>query len=100
MLDFTNYEDIPEHTQYSLKMYVEEGYFPGGFLLAVLSNDLMGAFGRADSENLEAMPQIVRFIYNRTPCDCWGSVEKVGKFLEGRVYDRLGRATEDFVHGD
>ena len=43
---------IPEHTKGALDRYVDHGLEPGGFLTAVLTNDLFGAVARADSENI------------------------------------------------
>lgn len=89
-LDIEGYEDkVPAHTLAALQRYVDDNILPGGFLIAVLSNDLFGAVARADSENGHALPWIVKFIYNRMPGDCWGSEEKIYKFLEEKLYGRL-----------
>ena len=82
---------IPSHTKAALDRYVNQKYLPGGFLMAVLSNDLFGAVGRADSENLAALPDIVKYVYNHMPADSWGSVDKVYKFVETAFYDRVGK---------
>lgn len=50
---------------------------------AVLENNLTEAFGRADMDNREAMFDIVQYCYNELPFVCWGSKEKVSKWLEG-----------------
>jgi hypothetical protein len=71
------YAVIPANTQLSLSRYVTEGQSLGHFLTAVVTNDLMGAFGHADFGNLQAMDAIVKWVYNRAPSDCWGSREKV-----------------------
>lgn len=68
---------IPEHTQAALDRYVNSGIMPGGFLTAVLSNDLFGAVAMADSANRLALPEIVAFIYNDVPSAAWGSADKV-----------------------
>lgn len=70
-----------EYIKESLKRYVENKIPTGGFLEAVLSNDLVGAIGRADSENISRLPEIVRYIYNTLPSNCWGSREKVVQWL-------------------
>lgn len=61
------YEIIPEHTRSGIMQYVEHGIQPGGFLTAVLSNDLYNATGRADRENLAALPAIVMWFANHCP---------------------------------
>ena len=88
-LDFTGYcgetfKDlyVPPHTQGALRRYVEEGYMPGGFLTAVLCNDLFGAVARADDENIQSLKDITTFVYNRMPSDSWGSAEKMRAYTE------------------
>lgn len=61
------YEIIPQLTRDSIMRYVEHGVQPGGFLTAVLCNDLYNATGRADRENLAALPAIVRWFANNRP---------------------------------
>lgn len=80
-MNFGNY-NIPDLTQDALTRYVEHGIKPGGFLTAVLSNDLFGAFSRADPLNAAAMQDIVKFIYNELPAGAWGSPEKVQAFVK------------------
>lgn len=82
---------IPAHTKAALDRYVEHKMLPGGFLMAVLSNDLFGAVGRADSENLDALPDIVKYVYNQMPSGSWGSKDQIYKFVETAFYDRLGK---------
>ena len=80
---------IPERTIASLDRYVNHKILPGGFLTAVLSNDLFLAVGRADRENLAALPEIVQYIYNELPTGAWGSEEAVYKFVEEKFYEGL-----------
>lgn len=70
-----------EHIKESLERYVEHKIPTGGFLEAVLSNNLVEAVGRADSENIQRLPEIVRYVYNKLPSSCWGSPEKVKEWL-------------------
>lgn len=78
-MNFAGY-NIPEHTQHALSNYIEHGFEPGGFLCAVLSNDLMGAVARADSMNAVAIPEIAKFIYNQVPRGAWGSAERISEY--------------------
>jgi|TARA_Y100000310_G_scaffold219808_1_gene221234 hypothetical protein len=75
---------VPIHTLDALERYIRDRLPPGGFLTAVLSNDLVGAFGAADSTNVEAMKEIIVFIYNRIPSSSWGSKEKVNAWIANR----------------
>lgn len=78
----------------SLKMYIDHGIMPGSFLAAVLTNDLFGAMGFADSYNRATIFQITSYIYNNLPSDSWGSVEKVSAFQE-EIYSNLEKKQED-----
>jgi hypothetical protein len=69
--------DIPENLHRGLLRWIVEGIYPGGFLRAVLENDLRGAIGTADEASTQALPQIVRWIYSHAPYICWGSPERV-----------------------
>lgn len=70
-----------ENIKESLRMYVEHRIPTGGFLEAVLKNDLFGAYSRADLENTKRMQEIVVYIYNHIPIECYGSAEKVYRWL-------------------
>jgi len=82
---------IPEHTRAALDRYINHKYLPGSFLMAVLINDLYGAVGHADSENLAALPDIVRYIYNELPGNSWGSRERVWEFVKDDFFQRVGK---------
>lgn len=62
----------PPGVRESLERYRDDGIPVGDFLEAVLSNDLMTAFARADADNTEAMPHICAWIYNEMPRSLWG----------------------------
>lgn len=61
----------------ALLAYATHGHLPGGFLTAVLSNDLREAISRADHENLAVLKEIVTFVYMELPSPCWGSAKAV-----------------------
>lgn len=86
VLDFSAYDDIPYHTQYELRAWVEKGYFPGSFLTGVLCNDLFAAVGSADAQNIKALKAITTFVYNRVPADAWGSAAKMRAYAK-KVWD-------------
>ncbi len=66
----------------SLDLYATIGQPTGGFLEAVLSNDLMGAMGRADEENRADLFEICGYVYNDIPAPCHGSPSKVREWLD------------------
>ena len=72
-----NYESIPEHIQGGVQQYIEQGIIPGQFLQAVIRNDLIDSFARADDVNRDKLFDIVRFFYNEAPAECWRSEKKM-----------------------
>ena len=68
----------------SIDAYVAIGQPTGGFLEAVLSNDLAESIGRADEGALDTLPHIVAYIYNETPAGCWGSRGRVREWIAAR----------------
>ena len=77
---------IPQHTLAALDRYVNNRILPGGFLTAVLSNDLFGAVAHADKENKSALPEICQYIYNELPGNCWGSKDIMWQWVEKQFY--------------
>ena len=75
---------IPEHLRESLERYVTYGIPTGGFLQAVLENNLIDAVGRADAQSTAALPEICRYVYNELPTSCWGSPTKVREWIRTR----------------
>lgn len=73
---------IPEYMRGGILRYVMYGCRPGSFLQAVLENDLVGAFDRADSDNAAAMRGYVMLLFNDLPSRCWGSQEKVAAWIQ------------------
>jgi hypothetical protein len=74
---------IREDVKESLDAYAKEGRPTGGFLEAVLSNDLMGALGRADLQNRYDIFDICSYVYNHCPANCHGSPARVTLWLRG-----------------
>lgn len=75
-------DDIPARFRRGLVMYFEEKIEPGHFLTAVLNNDLRKSFSYADSEALEALPEILRWLENYAPSHCWGAPDAVEHWTE------------------
>jgi len=73
---------IPEYMAEGVDLYVADHIPPGGFLTAVICNDLSKAVGAADGENIHIIPAYIAYFYNEAPSDCWGSVEKYTKWVK------------------
>jgi hypothetical protein len=71
-----------DHLMPCFRRYIDHHIPTGGFLEAVLSNDLKEAVGRADSQNMWLLPVIVAWLYNEAPMTCWGSRERVREWLK------------------
>lgn len=76
--------------------YVEHGFEPGSFLMAVLCNNLFMAVGAADSINQKQIPEICRYIYNETPSACWGSPERVDDWIKMTAAERATSLEQQF----
>jgi len=73
--------DAPVHILNSINRYVEHGIEPGGFVKAVLSNDLATTFRAADPESLRGLSDILQYINLEIPAACWGSEAKVKAWM-------------------
>lgn len=84
---------IPLHIAEGIEQWIQHGRRPDAFLLAVLSNDLQGAFGTGDATARVALHAIVVYLYNEAPGPCWGSPAKVQAWAERKQYERNEHAT-------
>lgn len=75
--------NIPEITRESIDAWVHDARPTGGFLRAVLSNDLRESFARADLENRGAMFDIVSYLYKRVPQPLLGLAGSGGRVAWG-----------------
>lgn len=65
----------------AIRNYIDHHIEPGSFLSAVISNNLKEAVGRADNKNIRLLPEYVFYFYNYAPSVCWGSTEKMDRWL-------------------
>lgn len=72
---------ISEGSKYTVDKYVSEGIHPGHFIYAVLENDLFGAVSRADANSRRELADIVIYIYNNIPVECYGNRQKVNAWM-------------------
>lgn len=92
---------LPQHMREGIVEYIRVGRPVGDFLTALLSNDLMESFRRADEYNAQAMREWVSYLHSyapRYPVPCYGRREIVENWqrmggLEGMV--RQQQKTEE-----
>lgn len=77
-------QEIPPHTQEAIENYLIRGYEPGGFVTAVLCNDLFSATGKADHVNRANLWCIVTWIANNAPSASFGDYERMRNWLDDR----------------
>ncbi len=80
--EWPTYATLPEHMRPGAKRYVEEGKRPGGFLDAVLCNNLALAHRLADSDNRYILHVYAEWMYNDIPASCWGSRQIVFSWIQ------------------
>jgi len=73
---------IPDYMEDGIENYINYGLEPGGFLTAIICNDLKSAVMRADGQNIGNIPAYVAYFYNHAPIDCWGSYDLMVKWCE------------------
>ena len=79
---------IPERMMGGIKRYLEYGIPPGGFLTAIIENNLSLAVQQADSENLRNIPAYVAYFWNKCPLGCWGSPKKMEDWIKSRQQEK------------
>lgn len=73
---------VASHLRAGLARYLVDHVKPGGFLSAVLKNDLATAVMHADEFSLANIREVVAFLKTMAPPDSWGSQEKVAKWTK------------------
>lgn len=79
--------EIPSHKFSSqiligLTRYKDHHIKPGGFLSAVLENNLYRAISQADESSVHSLPEILKWCTNNLVPNSWGSPERVAKWVE------------------
>ena len=82
MFNTSNYVDVVrEDVLHDLVNYGKSRVPVGGFLQSVLTNNLTLSICRADESNLKQIKQIVMFLNNEMPLNCWGSLDQYESWL-------------------
>lgn len=70
------YGRIPASTIQALRNYEDYGISPGGFLSALLQDNLIEAAKLADQTSLNTLGAVVDYMFNEMDHECYGSKEK------------------------
>ena len=73
--------NIPDPILRGLMRYQDDGVMPGGFLQAVLRNDLQEAVFHADEESRAALLPICQYVHWEIPAVAHGSREAVDAWV-------------------
>lgn len=68
---------VPRHLRDGLVRYFREGILPGGFMQAVLCNDLRQAVLRANPGGARMVLALIDFLEHYAPPMAWGTPERV-----------------------
>lgn len=74
----------------TLDDYGKHGLPPGDFLLAVLRNDLLGAYARADHDSIATFAAIIHYVRAQLPVGSYGSAAAVDMWIETHFRARHG----------
>ena len=80
-------QDLPRHTQITIKNYLINGWEPGGFVTSMLALDMERALRTADVANRHYFWKIGRWILDNAPEGSWGNYDLVDawcKDIDGR----------------
>lgn len=72
---------IPDHMHDGVVRYIVDRVEAGNFLMNVMQNKFVEAIGAADHKNAACLRQWADLLYNGLPQACWGSPEKVERWL-------------------
>lgn len=85
LIDFAGY-DMADLSQQALYNYFVYGYRPGGFITAVLANDLIAAATKADNWNKELLHSYANWVFRHAPTGSYGSYDIVNGWLSRNHY--------------
>lgn len=75
-----NMAKCPENFRGAVARYLRAAVPPGGFLTAVLQNDLRETFNRGDDTSIFFLKELMVFLYNDVPYKAWGSPTRVERW--------------------
>jgi hypothetical protein len=100
MIRYTNINTGIDILDQSLENYLMHGLEPGGFLTAILSNDLFRAVDCADTWNRDRITRIAEEIQAVMPWNSYGDRQRVDEWLankDGRQSEYAKRLREQKI---
>jgi hypothetical protein len=95
MTRLIDYSVLPEHMHDGMRLYIEDGIRPGGFLYLILCNDFVHALGHADPINTARIVDFAKFLWQDAPLPCWGSREKVAVWIKAHEMARAEKKLKE-----
>ncbi len=95
-----NQSKIPSHFIAGLERYLAFGIHPGGFMRAILSNDLVDVINRADADALSCLRPLSLLVFDCIDTRAWGTRQRVDEWMEHQGYAGItGRTFPDITDG-
>ena len=83
------WDHVPDHLREGLDAHLCDGRPVGGFLTAVLSDELTHAVARGDETSLSGLWGLMHFLVCEAPAGSWGSPAAVAAWRErGGLFGR------------
>jgi len=95
--DKVDYSQIPVYMRRGMMLYLELGIEAGGFLMAVLANDLHFAVKKADQTNRYNLLEYIDFFLDGFPDRSWGSYENVYYWMLNRKAHHADTITQEKI---
>lgn len=73
-----------ETAKISLEHYEKDGAPTGGFLRAVLENNLLGALRQGDEDSIKNLREIAFWVWDNLPANIWGNPQRVQEHLKAK----------------
>jgi hypothetical protein len=80
---------VPQNLRDAVARYITHGTEPGGFVQAVLQNDLKSAVVRAGVSSKSGLVDLVMWLIAEAPESCWGSSERYRDWIAHNGQERV-----------
>lgn len=90
-------KNIPAVTLGGIQRYVATGMPGGHFLRCLLTNDLFGVAAHADTSNWDALGDIVKYLHNHVPQECFGTPCAYHAWIEKKREARARAGAEELA---